>query len=119
MFRYQQTDPKTGITYVFEQESHWVPELKQSRATRRIVGKINKETGEIEPTRKRRPSGKLEQADTITLRQWKDELEKRQKTIDDLQGVIQELRKEVQALKETQKKKDRKLSKLIRDLQNL
>lgn len=41
---------KTGISYVYESKSYWDPQKKQSRNTRRIIGKIDPETGEIVPT---------------------------------------------------------------------
>lgn len=53
MFQFTRKDKKSGITYVYEQESRWIPELKQSRAIRRIIGKLDDE-GNIVPTRSRR-----------------------------------------------------------------
>ena len=44
---------KTDTTYVYESEAYWDPEKKQSRSKRRLIGKIDKETGEIVPTGKR------------------------------------------------------------------
>ena len=41
---------QTGITYVYESESYWDKEKKQPRSKRRLIGKINEETGEIIPT---------------------------------------------------------------------
>ena len=38
---------KTDTTYVYESEAYWDPEKKQSRSKRRLIGKIDKETGEI------------------------------------------------------------------------
>ena len=52
MFRYQRKDRRTGIVYVYEQESYWVPELKQSRAKRKVIGKLD-EKGKFVPTEKR------------------------------------------------------------------
>lgn len=43
----------TNTTYVYESESYWDPEKKQSRSRRRVVGKIDPETGEMVPTGKR------------------------------------------------------------------
>ena len=43
----------TNTTYVYESESYWDPELKQSRSQRRCIGKIDPETGEMIPTGKR------------------------------------------------------------------
>lgn len=41
---------QTGITYVYESESYWDKEKKQPRSKRRLIGKIDEETGEIIPT---------------------------------------------------------------------
>lgn len=49
------TNKKTGITYVYESESYWDKEKKQPRNRRKLIGKIDPETGEVVPTRKRAP----------------------------------------------------------------
>lgn len=41
---------KTGVTYVYESESYWDKEKKQPRSKRKLIGKIDEETGEIVPT---------------------------------------------------------------------
>ena len=41
---------KRNITYVYESKSEWDSEKKQSRSTRKLVGKIDPKTGEIVPT---------------------------------------------------------------------
>lgn len=43
-------DKKTGITYVYESESYWDKEKQQPRSKRKLIGKIDEETGEIVPT---------------------------------------------------------------------
>jgi hypothetical protein len=48
-----QTNKKTGVTYVYESVSYWDKEKKQSRARRKCIGKLDPETKEIIPTRKR------------------------------------------------------------------
>lgn len=54
-----QTDKRTGITYAYENQSTWDPELKRSRSKRRLIGRVDPETKEIVPTdgrgRKRSP----------------------------------------------------------------
>lgn len=45
------TNKKSGITYVYESESYWDKEKKQPRNKRKLIGKIDPETGEIIPTR--------------------------------------------------------------------
>ena len=41
---------QTGVTYVYESESYWDKEKKQPRSRRKLVGRIDEETGEIVPT---------------------------------------------------------------------
>lgn len=43
----------TGVTYVYESESYWDKEKKQPRSRRKLIGKLDKETGEIIPTGKK------------------------------------------------------------------
>ncbi len=50
-----QTNKKTGITYAYESVSYWDKEKKQSRAKRKCIGKVDPRTGEIIPTRKKKP----------------------------------------------------------------
>ena len=49
-----QTNQKTGVTYAYESVSYWDKEKKQSRAKRKCIGKVDPETKEIIPTRKRK-----------------------------------------------------------------
>ena len=43
----------TNTTYVYESTSYWDAEKGQSRSIRRVIGKIDPDTGEIVPTGKR------------------------------------------------------------------
>ena len=43
----------TDTTYVYESVSYWDEEKKQSRSKRRVIGKLDPETGEIIPTGRR------------------------------------------------------------------
>ena len=43
----------TDTTYVYSSEYFWDPVKKQSRSKRRVIGKIDPETGEVVPTGKR------------------------------------------------------------------
>jgi len=52
-----QTNKKTGIRYVYESISYWDKDKKQSRAKRTCIGRIDPETGEVIPTRKRNMPG--------------------------------------------------------------
>ncbi len=55
-----QTDKRSGITYAYENQSFWNPELKRSKSKRKLIGRVDPKTKEIIPTdgrcRKRSPS---------------------------------------------------------------
>lgn len=51
-----QKNKKTGTTYVYESISYWDKDKQQSRARRKCIGKLDPETKEIVPTRKRIPA---------------------------------------------------------------
>lgn len=48
----------TDTTYVYESFSYYDKDKKQSRSKRRVIGKIDKETGEIIPTGRKGPKKK-------------------------------------------------------------
>ena len=50
---YQQ-NKKSGVIYAYENHSYWDPEKKQSRANRKLLGKVDPLTGNIVPTRSRK-----------------------------------------------------------------
>jgi len=45
-----QHDKRSGITYAYDSYSYWDKEKKMTRAKRKLIGRLNKETGEIVPT---------------------------------------------------------------------
>jgi len=47
-----QTNKQTGITYAYENEAYWDKNKQQSRARRKLIGKVDPKTGEIIPTRR-------------------------------------------------------------------
>lgn len=47
------TDKRTGIVYVYESTSYWDPTTKMPRCHRRLIGKVDPETGQVVPTGKR------------------------------------------------------------------
>ena len=56
MARIEHYDKRVGITYVYESESYYDSEKHQSRSKRKLIGRIDPETGEMVPTgRKGRP----------------------------------------------------------------
>lgn len=52
---------KTGTTYVYESISYYDKEKKQSRPKRKLIGKLDPETGEIVPTTPRTATKKKQQ----------------------------------------------------------
>ena len=49
-----QHDKRSGITYAYNSVANWDPQKKQSRAKRTLIGRLDKQTGEIVPTDGRR-----------------------------------------------------------------
>ncbi len=62
----KQHDKRSGITYAYESTYYWDKEKKQSRCKRKLIGRVDKITGEIVPTdgrcRKDKPKKKDEPA---------------------------------------------------------
>lgn len=58
-----QHDKRSGITYAYESHSYWDPEKKMTRAKRRLIGRVDPETGEIIPTDGRNRKTKREAED--------------------------------------------------------
>lgn len=54
---------QSGITYAYEATSNWDPIKKQSRPSRKYLGRVDEETGEIIPTQGRRGRAKKETAE--------------------------------------------------------
>lgn len=46
----KQYDKRSGITYAYEAIYHWDKEKQQSRCKRKLIGRVDTETGEIIPT---------------------------------------------------------------------
>ena len=60
-----QTCKKTGIRYAYDNKAYWDKEKKQSRAKRKLIGKVDPETGEIVPTRGCKKRSNKESATTV------------------------------------------------------
>lgn len=61
----KQLDKRSGITYAYESISRWDKEKKQSRSTRRLIGRVDDETGEIKLTDGRCRKGDSESQEPI------------------------------------------------------
>jgi len=90
----RQYDKRSDITYAYESHSYWDPEKKMTRAKRKLIGRIDPDTGDILPTdgRNRKtsePSGSVE-AD------YKKLYEKLQKKYEAQETLITALRKKLE-----------------------
>ena len=94
---------QTGVTYVYESESYWDKEKKQPRSRRKLIGKIDEQTGEIVPTggRKGRKKEELTQISETVCTDGKalkalcmeqaEELRRKEKELSALKKQIMEL----------------------------
>ena len=101
-----QYDKRSGVTYVYESKSEWVPELKQSRAKRRLIGRRDPDTGEIHPTQRRRIKDS-------------DESDSEQKHSDEYQKKLQALLSEQRITADELSKIVKKLNKINSELDKL
>ena len=99
-----QHDKRSGITYAYESTSYYDKEKKQPRAKRKLIGRVDPDSGEIVPTggKKGRPKSDTDHPDSF---QEKYDLLKQQcadkdKQIADLNTVIFTLRKENRQLRD-------------------
>lgn len=94
-------------TYVYESVSYWDAEKKQTRSTRKLLGKVDPETGEIIPTgkrgrKKKEPTAEeaatfSEQLSTVSAG-YMEQIRQQQLTIRQQEMQISELRKRVRQL---------------------
>ena len=92
----KQHDKRSGITYAYESHSYWDPEKKMSRAKRKLIGRVDPETGEILPTDGRNKKTRASAENDADYRKMYENLLKKyeaQKTL------IHSLRKQIKELK--------------------
>lgn len=83
----------TDTTYVYESISYWDDEKKQSRSKRRVIGKLDPETGEIIPTGKR---GRKRKEDTEPLQAGESENSELRQLYEESQSTIRKLKQELE-----------------------
>lgn len=98
----------TDTTYVYESESYWDPELKQSRSRRKVVGKIDPDTGEMVPTGKRGRKKKEPTAGGVPDK----ELKKATALFEEALGKMAEKDKAIASLREELKSAKRRIGSL-------
>lgn len=93
----KQYDKRSGITYAYESHSYWDPEKKMARAKRKLIGKVDPDTGETVPTDGRNKKSRTPALGDTDYKKMYEKLLKKyeaQKTlIASLKKQIEELRK--------------------------
>lgn len=92
----KQYDKRSGITYAYESHSYWDPEKKMTRAKRKLIGRVDPESGDITPTDGRNRKGKKPVKDGTDYKKMYEKLLKKyeaQKTL------IESLKKQMEELK--------------------
>lgn len=90
----------TDTTYVYESTSYWDADKRQSRSKRKLIGKLDPETGEVIPTggrgRKKKDPAVVSNDETVQkqeqmIRDLTDKLSQKNATIASLQKENREL----------------------------
>ena len=106
-------DKRTGTTYVYESESYWDKEKKQPRSRRKLIGKLDEETGEIVPTGKSgRKKGTAAQSDDAAPEPVTEYI----KIIEEKDSLIRDLRAENKTLKKEKQEILQALNELCRKM---
>ncbi len=105
-----QIDKKSGVKYAYESISYWDKEKKQPRSKRKYLGRVDPETGEILPSRRKKnpaTDGGQGQAALYgpVLAQLREELLEKE-------SQIKLLQKELDALTSKYKKAEKLLTKI-------
>ena len=99
-----QHDKRSGITYAYESTSYYDKEKKQPRAKRKLIGRVDPESGQIVPTSGRKGRQPPSDSSASPLADKYDQLKKecadKDKQITALNSEIFSLRKENRQLKE-------------------
>ena len=102
----KQKDRKTGIVYVYEQKSTWIPEIKQPRSQRKLIGKIDLETGEMIPT------GSVGRPRTKAAGTSTPETDNLRTQLDQVREKNAELTERIRQLEETERLKELEIKRL-------
>jgi len=94
----KQYDKRSGITYAYESHSYWDPEKKMTRAKRKLIGRVNPETGEIIPTDGR--NRRKKNTEVSSASDYKKLYEKLVSKCEAQETLIASLKKQIKELKE-------------------
>jgi len=89
----KQYNKRYGTTYVYESHSYWDKEKRMTRAKRKLIGRLDPDTGDIVPTKGRNKKNKDETID------YKKLCERLQKKLDSQQELVLALQKELKKFK--------------------
>lgn len=99
-----QRNRSNNTTYVFESESFWDSEKKQSRSKRRCIGKLDEETGEIVPTGKRGREKKENPQLAEITGTAEEKIAHLSKIVDEQAGKLAQLESRISVLQEENKR---------------
>lgn len=102
----KQYNKKTGTTYVYESHSYWDKERKQHRSDRKLIGKIDPETGEIVPTKKKKATA------TAGEETRPQEAEKLNRKLSECESVISSQKEQIRQLKDELRRRDQMIQKI-------
>ncbi|HCE77620.1 MAG TPA: hypothetical protein DEP61_01655 [Lachnospiraceae bacterium] len=102
----KQYNKKTGTTYVYESHSYWDKERKQHRSDRKLIGKIDPETGEIVPTKKKKTAAPVDEEAQSR------EVEKLNQQLSEYAAVISGQKEQIRQLKDELRRRDQMIQKI-------
>ncbi|SKA70615.1 hypothetical protein SAMN02745213_02347 [Succinivibrio dextrinosolvens DSM 3072] len=92
---------KTGVTYVYENQSYWDKELKQPRSIRKLIGKLDPDTGKFIETKKRKITADSDHSKVNYEHLYKkaqNEITKKNALITELRNKLNEANSELSSL---------------------
>ena len=95
----KQYDKRSGITYAYESHSYWDPEKKTSRAKRKLIGRVDPDTGEIIPTDDRNRKKEVSEDD----KDYKKLYEKLLRKVEAQNALIESLKKQLVELQPSER----------------
>lgn len=93
------TNKNTGVTYVYESVSYWDKEKQQPRNKRKLIGKIDPNTGDIVPTKPRSSGKKSTISDSSDTQELVARCQDYENQINELNLLISKQKEEILSLK--------------------
>ena len=94
-----QLDKRSGITYAYESKAWWDKEKGQSRSKRRLIGRVDEETGQIVPTDGRVRKAAERRAEEARRPRYKQMYEEQLARVAELEAEVARLEAELEALR--------------------